>query len=257
MEEEKTFSVGEKKAFFGIPAKCAVTAGQMICIFLMVLSLGILMILANIGVSLEDIGSSKKYTDTADCASQMFGYMADVSGRLREARRFEKDGVLNEELQIDITNLEALRESTAILDEYEVNPDTAYTLRQLQLLYNDDGAYELSDLYDRYEQTDFGTEGYSGYDGYYYSRLSKEYLDDEGTDYARQEVEAAVAAALRTDGKDVFSQMVQLQSVRRHLLNMVWYVIRKKKRKSMQSLSVLQIQRLNLQNKFRNCQEKV
>lgn len=200
MEEEKTFSVGEKKAFFGIPAKCAVTAGQMICIFLMVLSLGILMILANIGVSLEDIGSSKKYTDTADCASQMFGYMADVSGRLREARRFEKDGVLNEELQIDITNLEALRESTAILDEYEVNPDTAYTLRQLQLLYNDDGAYELSDLYDRYDQTDFGTEGYSGYDGYYYSRLSKEYLDDEGTDYTRQEVEAAVAAALRTDG---------------------------------------------------------
>lgn len=200
MEEEKTFSIREKKAFFGIPAKCAVIAGQMICIFLLVLSLGVLMILANIGVSLEDIGSSKKYTDTADCGSQMFEYMADVSGRLREARRFEKDGVLNEELQIDIANTETLRDSTAMFDESEMNPDTSYTLKQLWRLWDDDSAYELSDLYDQYYQGEFETEGYPGYEGYYYSRLSKDYLDDEGTDYTRQEVEAAIGEALKTDG---------------------------------------------------------
>lgn len=200
MEEEKTFGMEKKRVFFGIPAKCAVTAGQLICVFLMVFSLGVLMILANIGVSLEEIGSSKKYTDTADCASKMFGYMADVSGRLREARRFEKDGVLNEELQIDIANTEALRDSTAIFDESEMNPDTSYTLKQLWRLWDDDSAYKLSDLYDRYYQGDFETEGYVGYEGYYYSRLSKEYLEDEGTDYTRQEVEAAIGAALKTDG---------------------------------------------------------
>lgn len=206
-EENRGYhSEGRKKAFFGIPAKVAVTLGQMIAIFVFVLSAGVLVLLGNSGMSIDEMGSSKQYVDTSDCAQTMFSYMNNTSRQLRFSRKFEKDGVLNGELKVDITNSEVWDSESEMPDETSMNPETSYTLNQLQVIGDKNLAYELYDLYSRYQVNNYGNGGYDGEYDYYYSRLSRDYLEDEGAEYTKEEVEEAVTAALNKvdagDGKN-------------------------------------------------------
>lgn len=192
-------SEGRKRAFFGIPAKVVVTFGQMIAIFVFVLSAGVLILLGNSGMSIDEMGSSKQYVDTSDCAQTMFNYMNNISRQLRFSRKFEKDGVLNGELKVDITNSEVWDSESEMPDETSMNPETSYTLDQLQVIVDKNLAYELYELYSQYQVNNFGNGGYEGAYGYYYSRLSRDYLEDEGVEYTKEEVEEAVTAALNKD----------------------------------------------------------
>lgn len=194
---------GGKRAFFGVPAKWIVTVGQLICIFALIFSFGILMLLENTGMAWDEIGESKTYIETSDCGSKMFQYMLGITHDLKDARRFEKEGELNAEQHIDITDQDTLNDPSKMFDESKMNPDTTYTLKQLQKMLLDGHADFLDALYTEYEYKKY--EGYGTYNNYYYSRMSRDYLEDEGAEYTKEQIESAVAAALNDDAKTDFA----------------------------------------------------
>lgn len=197
-EENRGFNTeGKKSSFYGIPAKLAVSIGQIVCVFVFALSIGILLLLGSSGMSMDEVGEAGQYVDTSDCAQKMFDYVNEISYDLQNSRRFEKDGVLNGKQKIDITFDEIWSDNLAIPDEASMNPETSYTVTQLQKIYDSGLADELSGLFTRYQNNDFGREGYGGNNGYYYSRMSKDYLEDDGSEYSKEVIEEAVAAALK------------------------------------------------------------
>lgn len=193
---------GRKKTLLGIPAKVTVTFGQMIAIFVFVLSAGVLLLLGNSGMSIDEMGSSKQYVETSDCAQKMVNYLNDTSRRLQFSRKFEKDGVMNGDLKVDITNSEIWDSDSEMPDEASMNPETSYTMDQLKVISNKGLAYELYNLYSQYQGKDYGNGGYEGEFDYYYSRLSKDYLEDEGAEYTKEVIEEAVDAALNKSDAD-------------------------------------------------------
>lgn len=201
MKEENIGRKAEegKRVFFGIPAKWAVTVGQMICIFALVFSFGILMLLENTGMTWDEVGESKSYVETSDCGGKMFQYMLQITHNLKNARRFEKEGQINKEMHIDITDRDTLDDPSKMFDESKMNSDTTYTLKQLQQLLKDGDADILASLYNDYEYNNY--EGYGGYSDYYYSRMSSNYLEDEGAEYTKEQIQSAVKAALGGTGE--------------------------------------------------------
>lgn len=197
------------RSFFGMPAKLLVSLGQLLCVFVFAISIGILILLLYAGFSPDEIGESERYVETEGCGQRLYSEMRSIGNQLRLNRRFQKDGILNGDMEIDITHNEVWQDGSATLDEISLNPETSYTLAQIQEFYNNGYADKLEQLYWDYQNNNYSNT-LSGetleeaseytYDDYgYYSRLSRNYLEEGGSEYTKEEMQKAVDAALESE----------------------------------------------------------
>ena len=197
------------RSFFGMPAKLLVSLGQLLCVFVFAISIGILILLLYAGFSPDEIGESERYVETEGCGQRLYNEMRSIGNQLRLNRRFQKDGILNGNMEIDITHNEVWQDGSAALDEISLNPETSYTLAQIQEFYNNGYADKLEQLYWDYQNNNYSNT-LSGetleeaseytYDDYgYYSRLSRNYLEEGGSEYTKEEMQKAVDAALESE----------------------------------------------------------
>lgn len=193
------------KSFFGMPAKLLVSLGQLLCVFVFALSIGILILLLYAGFTPNEIGESERYVETEGCGQRLYSEMHSIGDQLRLNRRFQKDGILNGDMEVDITHSEVWQDGSAALDEVSLNPETSYTLGQIQEFYNNGYADKLEQLYWDYQNGNYSNvlsvdASEDSYDDYgYYSRLSRNYLEDDGTEYTKAEMQKAVDAALESE----------------------------------------------------------
>lgn len=182
----------KKRPFYGVPAKILITAGICVCICLVIFCGGLLTLLLNSGMSFEDMGDSRKYVDTANCAHSVTQNLHVLSADLAQNRKLETDGTATSETQVDITRLLSGRERGSAVTE--INTNLSYTLEGLQRIYEEGTADRLSDYVQNYEYDNY--DGHSGEQGYYYSRMSADYLADPAAEYTKEDMEAAVKKGL-------------------------------------------------------------
>lgn len=186
-----------------MPAKCLVAAGQLLAVCVMVFSAVILLILIHtLGDDYNGSQKAKTYEETRDCGERMSNTIEGVSASLQDVRIFEKDGKADDDLVLNIVDRYRLWENKE--DSSEKDAQTSYTWGNLKELYDDGVTEKLSELYYQYEEELGDSLGDTDEQAGYYSRLSKDYLEDDDTFYTKAEVlralEKARTGAVQTDG---------------------------------------------------------
>lgn len=180
-----------RRRFYGGLAKGTVTALLIVCVVVFCTVFGILMRLLNVGITEGDLEANLKYTETTRCIYGVMENMRSLAAQLNSSRKYEENGSADGGLKIDITRL--AEHPAPKEDQENIDPETSYTVDQLTKLLEQesDPFTALNNAYDygQYEG------GYEGYNGWYYSRLSKDYLEDEGGVYAPEDIRKAIEEA--------------------------------------------------------------
>lgn len=151
MEEKK----GKKLYLRSV--KAAVVTLLIICMAAVpVLGSVLLNVLDNSGVNYSDLQENTPYEETQACGWRMFSEMHSISQDWNKVLYFEKDGVLDKDALVDIQNFQR-----GILDENEINKNTAYSLAQLDIMLSRTYDYDGDNTISRLEQMLNEADSYS------------------------------------------------------------------------------------------------
>lgn len=176
----------QPRRIYGSLAKAATVAVQLICTAILVICVGIFALYLFNGGDPNNLKGQSRYVDTKKCADEVWTQMHQNAYGIKDAKLLNAQGIYDAQQKVDIVNLSAGETQGS---DVKGNPAVSYTVQQLK----DMGALGTADTLRNNLSYDFGSyNGVSGEQGYYYSILSKDYLEDLGAIITADEAEAYV-----------------------------------------------------------------